>query len=110
MTGKKHEKRLAYLKFPLDTVSDTSMAASYTSQYLASSPSTQSFPRGYPQCTPIPHPALPMAKGQHTTTLARLSSPTLTTTTTRRAVRHLPSHQGRQRPHPSIRLEAEDGG
>jgi len=56
VTGKKHEKRLAYLKFSLDTVSDTSIAASYTSQYLATSPQHPILPTGLPTVYAYPPP------------------------------------------------------
>ena len=72
-------------------------------------PSTQSFPLVCPQCTPTLHHARLTAKGQPTTTLARLSSPIHTTTNIPKVVHHLPSHQDRHRPHPSIHLEAEGG-
>ena len=63
MTGKKHEKRLAYLKFSLDTVSDTSMAASYTSQYLASSPQHPILPTGLPTVYAYPPPCPSYGQG-----------------------------------------------
>merc|ERR1719361_3045320 len=63
VTGKKHEKRLAYLKFSLDTVSDTSMAASYTSQYLASSPQHPILPTGLPTVYAYPPPCPSYGQG-----------------------------------------------